>query len=429
MQRDRGKGIATREREKFLTFAHFRFLPGDSPFADLCEAQPETIGKVCYTQSGINWLEQVLNMTETFANIPFAQLHTDSTPAISAEGLGKTYSEGLIRRRRFDALKDVSFQVNPGEIFGLLGPNGAGKTTFIKILLGIIRKTTGSASLMGQPAGSQAGRRLTGYLPEHLRIPPHLNAYTALECYGNLSNVPTSVIRKKRDHLLELVGLASRAKDRCKKYSKGMLQRLGLAQTLLHEPKLLILDEPTDGLDPQARAEMRQIIKRLKNEGVTIFLNSHLLQEVELICERVAILDRGELKYCGSVSQIGDHVNSLADRIVEGIRLSLTLAGSSESIQAGLNQSDLNHSGLNSASVGLSGVRIESSGGEGLFQVSMEVENQEAVDLLVDQLRRNNVSIHRLLREQVSLEDAFLKLVSNQSSEEIVGARMDRLKK
>lgn len=351
-------------------------------------------------------------MTENSAAIPVAHF-ANSSPAISAVGLNKVYSEGLIRRRRFHALKDVSFQVQSGEIFGLLGPNGAGKTTFIKILLGIIRKTAGNATLMGQPAGSQAGRRLTGYLPEHLRIPPHLNAYTALECYGNLSNVPNSVIRKKRDHLLELVGLAGRAKDRCKKYSKGMLQRLGLAQTLLHEPKLLILDEPTDGLDPQARAEMRQIIKRLKSDGVTIFLNSHLLQEVEMICERVAILDRGELRYCGTVSEIGQHVKSLAGSVAEGIRLTLEVAGNPNAIRS---------------SFGSQTFHFESSPNEGLFKVMLQIENQQEIDQLVDSLRQNQVSIHRLVREQVTLEDAFLKLVANKSNDEIVGARLDRLK-
>lgn len=352
-------------------------------------------------------------MTDHSATIPVAQV-VNSTPAISASGLDKVYSEGLLWRRRFHALKDVSFQVQTGEIFGLLGPNGAGKTTFIKILLGIIRKTAGHATLMGQPAGSQAGRRMTGYLPEHLRIPPHLNAYTALECFGNLSNVPNSVIRRKRDHLLELVGLANRAKDRCKKYSKGMLQRLGLAQTLLHEPKLLILDEPTDGLDPQARAEMRQIIKRLKQDGVTIFLNSHLLQEVEMICERVAILDRGELRYCGTVSEIGQHVQSLAGSVAEGIRLTLEIAGNPHAIQS---------------SLGNQSVQLEPSPTEGLFKIMLEIENQYDVDRLVDSLRKNQVSIHRLVREQVTLEDAFLKLVANKSNDEIVGARLDRLKK
>jgi ABC-2 type transport system ATP-binding protein len=208
--------------------------------------------------------------------------------------------------------------------------------------------------------------------------------------------------------------LAHRAKERCKNYSKGMLQRLGLAQTLLHEPKLLILDEPTDGLDPQARAEMRQIIRRLKDDGVTIFLNSHLLQEVEMICQRVAILDRGEMRYCGTVESIGDHINTLAGSISEGIRLSLEVSGAIEAIENLMQNYTTDSFTRNEKNI---------------VGLTLSVADQDEMDQLVDTLRANAVSIRRLSREQVTLEDAFLKLVSNQSNAEIVGARMDRLKK
>jgi ABC-2 type transport system ATP-binding protein len=343
---------------------------------------------------------------------------SSSSPAIVSQSLSKIYSEGLFFGSTFQALKDVTFQVNQGEIFGLLGPNGAGKTTFIKILLGIIRKTSGQASLLGQPAGSIAGRQLVGYLPEHLRMAAHLTGYQALECYGNLSNVPTSVVRRKQDRLLELVGLAGRANDRCRKYSKGMLQRLGLAQALLHEPKLLILDEPTDGLDPQARAEMRQIIRRLKEEGVTIFLNSHLLQEVEMICDRVAILDRGSLRYSGSVSEIGDFVKRFSGNQGTEIRLQLEISGSPEQYAAALR-------GLTYAAQpkGIPG------GNSGITLVKLTVQSQQQVDSLLDELRRQGVSIYGLLREQVTLEDAFLRLVSQDSDIDLVDQRMANLMK
>ena len=333
--------------------------------------------------------------------------------AIESQSLSKTYSEGLIFRKRFQALHDVSFNVEAGEIFGLLGPNGAGKTTFIKILLGIISKSSGSASMMGQPAGSRSGRKLVGYLPEHLRIPSHLNGYTALECYGNLSNVSNAVVRSKRDRLLELVGLADRATDRCKKYSKGMLQRLGLAQALLHDPKMLILDEPTDGLDPQARAEMRQIIHRLKGEGVTIFLNSHLLQEVEMVCDRVAILDRGKLRYSGSVREIGDFVKNMAGVASTGTLLEIEVAGSPEAINEGF-------AGQN--------FEIKSREGTGNFRVKLTLADQSAIDQLIDHLRKNGVSIRSMLRHQVSLEDAFLQIVKDSSPENNIGSRLDNLK-
>ena len=224
--------------------------------------------------------------------------------AIETHDLRKTYVEGLLRRKRQEALKGVSLRVERGEIFGLLGGNGAGKTTFIKVLLGIIRRTAGQAKLLGFPAGDWRGRKLIGYLPENLRVPRHLTGFTALEYYGHLSNVPTSVIRQRRGELLEMVGLAERAKDPVRTYSKGMLQRLGLAQAMLHDPELFILDEPTDGLDPLARSQVRGFLADLKKRGKTIFLNSHILQEVELICDRVAILDKGNLRRVANVAEI-----------------------------------------------------------------------------------------------------------------------------
>ncbi|MGI9515927.1 MAG: ABC transporter ATP-binding protein, partial [Pirellulaceae bacterium] len=214
---------------------------------------------------------------------PMATPQGQST--IEVRELSKTYTSGLIFRKKFPALHRVSFDVGRGEVFGLLGPNGAGKTTFLKILLGIISKSGGDASLLGFAAGNRRGRRNVGFLPEQLRFPRHLTGYTALEYYGNLHNKTSANVRDKRDELLDFVGLAGRGKDRVTKYSKGMLQRLGLAQALLNEPQLLVMDEPTDGLDPGARAEMRTLMQELRNRGVTIFLNSHLLQEVELVCD------------------------------------------------------------------------------------------------------------------------------------------------
>jgi ABC-2 type transport system ATP-binding protein len=352
-------------------------------------------------------------MIQVSESSPATAVLADGLPAIQANSLSKTYSEGMIFKKRFQALTDVSFTVNSGEIFGLLGPNGAGKTTFIKILLGIIRKSGGNATMLGQPAGSRAGRRLVGYLPEHLRIPAHLNGYTALECYGSLSNVPKAVIREKRDHLLELVGLKAWAKDRCKKYSKGMLQRLGLAQALLHEPKLLMLDEPTDGLDPQARAEMRQIIRRLKGEGVTIFLNSHLLQEVEMICDRVAILNRGRLRYCGAVSEIGEFVKKAAGTATTGLIVDIEVSGSPEHVKAGFNGHQF---------------EITSRNPDQSFIVRLPVPDQNSVDALVDQLRQNSVSIRSLSRQHDTLEDAFLKIVMQDSAGPSVESQIDNLR-
>ena len=317
---------------------------------------------------------------------------SDSTPAIVSDKLFKTYSEGLISRKKFQALKEVSFTVNQGEIFGLLGPNGAGKTTFIKVLLGIIKKTSGSASMLGHAAGSKKCRALVGYLPERLRIPPHLTAYNALEYFGNLSNVSTSVVRAKRDEFLQLVGLQGREKDLVKNFSKGMVQRLGLAQALLHEPKMVILDEPTDGLDPRARAEMRAIIGNLADRGVTIFLNSHLLQEVEMICDRVAILDKGSLRYCGPVANIGEFLGGTE----KPKKLHLFEVQSDPGTLKRIFEDSY--------------FKVVSNE-EGIVSVEVGVADQADVNRIVDQLRKGGVSIVGMQAQKVSLEDAFLQLI------------------
>ncbi len=324
--------------------------------------------------------------------------------AIVADNLFKTYSEGLIRRKKFQALKGVSFTVNQGEIFGLLGPNGAGKTTFIKVLLGIIKKSGGSASMMGYPAGSKGCRQAVGYLPERLRIPPHLTAYNALEYFGNLSNVPGSVVRAKRDEYLELVGLKGREKDLVKKFSKGMVQRLGLAQALLHDPKMVILDEPTDGLDPRARAEMRAIIRNLADRNVTIFLNSHLLQEVEMICDRVAILDKGNLRYCGPVANIGEYLSGAAggsDGTQSQKQILFQVIGDPESLNESFGSFDF---------------KVVSNENK-VASVEVKVQDQQEVDQLVDRLRSNQISIIGIEAQRVSLEDAFLQLTEVTSGE------------
>ena len=334
-------------------------------------------------------------------------------PAIETNGLSKTYSQGLFFKQRHVALQNVSLTVERGEIFGLLGPNGAGKTTFLKLMLGIIRKTGGSATLLGQPAGSRQGRKSVGYLPEHLRVPAHLTGYQALEFFGNLSNVPTRVVREKRGQLLETVGLVDRAKDYVKQYSKGMLQRLGLAQALLHDPELLVLDEPTDGLDPKARAEMRQIIRDLQNRGVTIFLNSHLLQEVEMICQRVAVLDKGQLRYCGPVSSIGEFTQA------GGSSTRSDATGASAASQTGKIEfellGDLDAIKQCFAATAITDVAITPGAVSKPTSVTIPITDQPKIDKLVDVLREAGISIVALQPRRVSLEDAFLSLVDESS--------------
>lgn len=327
--------------------------------------------------------------------------------AIETHDLRKTYVEGLLRRKRQEALKGVSLRVERGEIFGLLGGNGAGKTTFIKLLLGIIRRTAGTATVLGHPGGDWRSRKLIGYLPENLRVPRHLTGLTALEYYGHLSNVPMSVIHQRRGELLEMVGLAERAKDPVRTYSKGMLQRLGLAQSMLHDPELFILDEPTDGLDPLARSQVRGFLADLKRRGKTIFLNSHILQEVELICDRVAILDKGNLRRVANVAEITSGRVQVSGRVqtagngqphaAEELELHMDLTAPEQLIRQTLGSLAIGSWQSFSATD---------------HRVVARVFDQTAVDTLIDRLRQAGVSIVGLSRRRVSLEEAYLEIVA-----------------
>jgi ABC-2 type transport system ATP-binding protein len=206
--------------------------------------------------------------------------------------------------RSVEALKGVSLQVDKGEIYGLLGQNGAGKTTLIKILLGITKATDGTAQLLGEPVGTPNVRKRVGYLPEDHRFPDYHTGYSLLDFYGSLLSVPREKRRQRAEEVLELVGLKGRMHYKIRTYSKGMKQRLGIAQAIIHEPDVIFLDEPTDGVDPVGRREIRELLHRLKAGGITIFLNSHLLGEVELICDRVGILQRGDMIREGDIQTL-----------------------------------------------------------------------------------------------------------------------------
>jgi ABC-2 type transport system ATP-binding protein len=218
-------------------------------------------------------------------------------PVIETRSLWKNY--GCI-----EALRGVSISVERGEIFGLLGQNGAGKTTLIKVLLGIAWKTDGDAFLLEHPIGDAHVRKRVGYLPEDHRFPGYHSGWTLMNFYGKLMGLGRRERRGKSAELLELVGLTNRMHSKVRTYSKGMKQRLGVAQAILHNPDVIFLDEPTDGVDPVGRREIRAIMDRLRSEGKTIFLNSHLLGEVELICDRVAIMQRGEIVRAGTVDAL-----------------------------------------------------------------------------------------------------------------------------
>lgn len=222
---------------------------------------------------------------------------------IETKGLTKVYSSSF-KKNKVQALIDFNLNVEKGVIFGLLGPNGAGKTTLVKLLLAITFPTSGNASIIERDISDYKIKKKIGYLPENHKYPPYLKGGEVLRFFGKLSGIDGSDLNKKIDGLLELVKLSQWKKTKVKAYSKGMMQRLGLAQALLNDPELIFLDEPTDGVDPIGRKEIRDILVELKSRQKTIFLNSHLLSEVELITDRVGILNKGKLLREGTVKEL-----------------------------------------------------------------------------------------------------------------------------
>ena len=230
---------------------------------------------------------------------------TGSTvPAIATSGLRKAYGSRV-------ALHDLTLAVQPGEVFGFLGPNGAGKTTAMKILLGLVRPTGGEALILGRPPAEPAARRRVGYLPEHFRFQEWATGAELLDFHGRLAGLGAPERARRIPELLERVGLAGRGGERVRRYSKGMTQRLGLALAILHRPELVLLDEPTSALDPVGRREVRELVRELAAAGVTVFLNSHLLTEVEAVCDRVAIVTNGRVVASGPLDDLAGAVAQL----------------------------------------------------------------------------------------------------------------------
>jgi ABC-2 type transport system ATP-binding protein len=227
---------------------------------------------------------------------------------IETRALSKTYRD-FWGRPKVRALKALDLEIKQGEIFGLLGPNGSGKTTTIKLLLGLLFPTEGQALVFGKDATDVDKNQRIGYLPEESYLYKFLNAEETLDFYGRLFTIPHDVLRQRIDSLIETVGLQKARKRQLKEYSKGMTRRIGLAQALINEPELILLDEPTSGLDPIGTREMKDMILRLRDEGKTIVMCSHLLADVQDVCDRIAILHQGELKELGRV----DSLLTLAD--------------------------------------------------------------------------------------------------------------------
>ena len=238
--------------------------------------------------------------------------------AIRTQHLSKTFRVGFWARK-VRAVRDLSLDVTAGEIFGLLGPNGAGKTTAIKMMLGFVKPGAGSASIDGHPAGSLAARRVLGYLPENPALYEFLTGVEYLRFAGRLVGLGRRESRARADRLLEEVGLAGRADRAIRRFSKGMVQRLALAQALIGDPKIVVLDEPMSGLDPIGRKDVRDLIFRLRAEGRTVLFSTHILSDVEAICDRVGIMIDGRLTDCGSLSSLLDPGVRAVEVVAQGV--------------------------------------------------------------------------------------------------------------
>jgi len=355
-----------------------------------------------------------------------SQAYIRDDAVISVDRLVKNYSNHLWSTKTLAALRGVSLQAFRGEVFGLLGPNGAGKTTLIKILLGVVRPSGGTAKLFDLPAGSILARTRVGYLPESLRIDRHHTARTALHYYGRMSRLSGGDIAARIDPLLKLVGLEGRDREPVRRFSKGMYQRLGLAQALLHDPDLLILDEPTDGLDPVGRSEVRRLLLELKNRGKTIFLNSHILQEVEMVCDRVAIMSHGEVRGIGSIDELTHDAGGREVQIdVEADDDDGELAAGelSNHIMHRLKQIlDPIYTSQSTHLLALESQRISPRIDElpgGMWRIKAHCDDQARTDAAIDALRKEGFSVVGLKTNRRTLEDVFLSLVEPPASTEL----------
>jgi ABC-2 type transport system ATP-binding protein len=302
--------------------------------------------------------------------------------AIETSNLTKIYRSRW-RRREVRAVDGISLRVARGTTFGLLGPNGAGKTTFVKLLLSAVLPTDGEARVFGRDVHDPEARRPIGYLPENHRFPTYFTGSGMLDFYAALSGSTTTDRKRLIPEMLELVGLERWGAVRIGKYSKGMLQRLGLAQAIVHSPSLLILDEPSDGVDPMGRRHIREILEKLEQKGVTIFINSHLLAEVELFCSEVAILHKGKVALSGKVRDL-----------VAGKGYKLTASQVPEALESILRE--------RAAAV---------SSREGLLDLQFTTRDQanEAIDLL----RRESCAIESLVQTSSTLEDVFIQTIGS----------------
>lgn len=293
-------------------------------------------------------------------------------------------------RGKVHALRGIEMQVHRGEVFGLLGPNGAGKSTLVKIMMTVVRPTRADGTVLGHTVGHKPTLGRIGYLPEHHRMPPFLTGAQVLDHYGALCKVPRSERRRRTGELLDTVGMGDWGGRKLSTYSKGMMQRVGLAQALINDPDLIILDEPTDGVDPVGRREIREVLERLRDQGKTVFLNSHLLSELEMVCSRVAILVQGKVAQQGTIDELTR----------DSSRYEIEVVGA-EPPPWVADREDLH---------------AESR--EGITLLTLSGVETEPVQPVIDRLRAEGRTIRSIRPVRESLEDLFLRAVSDPNTGE-----------
>ena len=310
-----------------------------------------------------------------------------SALAVRTAALSKTYGG----RQPVEALKPLDLSVAAGETFGLLGPNGAGKTTLVKLLLGLAHPTSGTGKILGNDIRQHDARASVGYLPEGHRFPTFLTGREALDLFARMAGVSDADRRQRAGKLLERVRLSEAAHRKVGTYSKGMLQRLGIAQALMNRPKLVFLDEPTDGVDPVGRREIRDLLEELRREGVAVFLNSHLLSEVERVCNRVAILKDGRLVREGTVEAL----------TVTGrtwlLRSTPIPRETARALATVLTTADTSHA---------------PSEGDALIRSTLVADDRSALNAALDILRAGGVEIESVEPQRQSLEELFVSVVT-----------------
>ncbi|RMD73910.1 MAG: ABC transporter ATP-binding protein [Lentisphaerae bacterium] len=316
------------------------------------------------------------------------------SPVIDLQNVAKTYRGGV------QALKGISMQVHAGEIFGLLGPNGAGKSTLVKILMTIIHPTQCHGTMLGEPVGTKRVLAWVGYLPEHLQFPPYLTGEQALHIYGALAKVPRHLRKERIPRLLKLLNMQEWGHRKIGIYSKGMKQRVGLAQALINDPELVILDEPTDGVDPVGRREMRNIMVQLKQAGKAVFVNSHILSELELVCDRVAILSKGAVVAQGTLEELTKGSRRYEITLASPLPESETLQQTLQALQA------------------------EYVASESKTQITVPTNEASAIQPLIDALRQSGGVIEAVKPIRQSLEDYFITAVQEAEENRETGDKL-----